>query len=101
MSRIRADALSIPSSLKVYPTTSWFPGDVSVPGESDHLRTKGKVCGICGGWQSEEKVMVWKKGRGAVERTVVRCHGPRDRSVPRCQPQIVAEEAITDYNPPA
>lgn len=100
MSKIRSDALSIPSSLRVYPTTSWFPGDVSIPGEAEHLRTKGKVCGVCGGWQSSEQVVVWKKESGAVQRTIVRCHGPRDRSVARCAPQVVQEIPLADYQPP-
>ncbi len=99
MSKVRTDSLSIPSSLRVYPTTAWFPGDVSIPGESDHLRTKGKVCPTCSGWQSSEDVVVWKKGVGTVKRTVVRCHGPRDRSVPRCGPQIVSEVPIENYQP--
>lgn len=101
MSNIRADALSIPSSLRVYPTTAWFPGDMSIPGESDHLRAKGKVCPLCNGWQSSEQMTVWNKDKGSVQRTVVRCHGPRDRSVARCAPQIVQEIPIPDYQPPA
>lgn len=100
MSRIRADFLSIPSSLRVYPTTSWFPGDVSIPGEAEHLRSKGKACPSCSGWQSTEQVMVWSKEVGAVQRTIVRCHGPRDRSAPRCAPQIVSEVPVADYQPP-
>jgi hypothetical protein len=99
VSKIRPDALSIPSSLRVYPTTSWFPGDVTIPGESDHLRNKGKMCPVCSGWQSNEKVVVWKKESGAVQRTVVRCHGPRDRSVARCAPQVVDEVPLADYTP--
>lgn len=100
MSKIRADFLSIPSSLKVYPTTSWFPGDVSIPGEAEHLRTKGLTCPVCAGWQSTEQVMVWKKDQGSLQRTIVRCHGPKDRSVARCAPKIVAEIPVEDYKPP-
>lgn len=99
MSKVRTDSLSIPSSLRVYPTTAWFPGDVSIPGESDHLRTKGKICPTCSGWQSSEDVVVWKKGVGTMKRTVVRCHGPRDRSVPRCAPQIASEVLIENFQP--
>lgn len=100
MSKVRTDSLSIPSSLRVYPTTSWFPGDMSIPGEADHLRAKGKTCPICSSWQSTEECVVWKKDVGAVQRTVVRCHGPRDRSVPRCQPRVVSEVAVEGYQPP-
>ena len=97
MSKINYDMMVIPSSLKVYPTLSWYAGDLSIPVEYQHLRTQ--TCPICNGWQSTEEVMVWKPETGAVRRTVVRCHGNRERNSQRCRPTIVNETPMDKYEP--
>lgn len=98
MNRINSEDISIPSSLRVFPTNnSWFPADITVPGEVDHLRTN--QCPTCGGWQTREEVMVYRPGGEAFKRTVQRCHGHRERYGPRCAPQIIGEEPMDNYNP--
>lgn len=97
MTYIDPDAISIPSSLKVHPTQTWYAGDSSLPGEADHLRTR--KCPVCQGWSTTEEYTVWRPAQGAVRRTVVRCQSGGDRSIPKCAPQVVKEEPITDDIP--
>lgn len=90
MSKVRLDNLSVPSSLRVFPTTSWATSDYFVPHELNHLRAE-KCCPVCSGWQSIEELVVHKASGKSVKRVVSRCHGSRSRLVPKCPARVLGE----------
>ena len=98
MSRIDPDSISIPSSLRVFPTSSWATTDYVVPREYEHLRS-ATTCPVCSGWQSVEDIMVFRPNAAQIKRTILRCHSPKDRYVQRCAPQILSEVPVDDYSP--
>lgn len=89
MGKVRVDNLSVPSSLRVFPTSSWATSDYYVPHELNHLRAS--TCPVCSGWQSIEELIVHKPSGQSVKRRVSRCHGSRDRYVPKCPARVVEE----------
>ena len=99
MSRINLDSISIPSSLRVFPTTSWATSDYLVAREYDHLRCTD-TCAICSGWQSVEEIVVHRPNSSSIKRTILRCHNPKERYVHRCAPQILSEVPLDEYPQP-
>ena len=98
MSKINPDSISIPSSLRVFPTSSWATTDYVVPREFEHLRCT-TTCPVCSGWQSVEDITVYRPNASPMIRTILRCHSPKDRYVPKCAPQILSERPIDDFSP--
>ena len=96
MSKINFDSISIPSSLRVFPTSSWATSDYVVPREYDHLRSE-EHCPVCSGWQSLEEITVWRPNAQPMKRTIQRCHASKDRYVHRCAPRIIKEVPLDEY----
>lgn len=99
MSKINPDSISIPSSLRVFPTSSWATSDYVVPREFDHLRS-ATTCPVCSGWQSTEDILVMRPNAAPITRTILRCHSPKDRYVHRCAPQVISERPVDQVAEP-
>jgi hypothetical protein len=96
VSKINPDSISIPSSLRVFPTSTWATTDYVVPREFEHLKS-ATTCPVCSGWQSVEDITVYRPHAGPIIRTILRCHSPKDRYLQRCAPQILSERPVDEY----